>query len=149
MKRWAGLAIATAILLAGCGGADEAAPSASASASGVAAAGELLEAQRLTVLDQPVQYPKKKPAEISSSLVQLEPGQESGWRKHKVPTFVHVLEGSISVEYDAGVTQEYSAGTSFMQAVDVWYDMSNKGESTARLLVVTMGAKGIKSTLER
>lgn len=103
----------------------------------------------MTVLDQPVQYPKRKPAEISSSILQLEPGQESGWRKHRAPVYAYVLEGTITVEYDAGVTSEFSAGKAFLQAVDVWYDISNKGEDTARVLTVVMGAKGVKGTQER
>ena len=71
----------------------------------------LLEAQALTVLDQPITYPKKKPAQVSSYIIQLEPGQETGWHRHKVPLYVYVLEGTVTVEYDAGVTKEFTAGT--------------------------------------
>ena len=145
------LAMTTVLAVSACGGSDEAAPvsSASGSASASTAAAGVLEQERLTILDQPIQYPKKKPAEITSSILQLEPGQESGWRKNRVPTFTYVIEGSVDIEYDAGVTQTYDAGSTFIQAVDVWHNISNEGEATARILTVNMGAKGIKSTLER
>lgn len=109
----------------------------------------LLDAQRLTALDQPITYPRKGAAEVTSTFVTLEPGQETGWRKHKVPVFVHVLEGTLSVEYDAGVTKQYGAGSTFMQAQGVWYDASNASDIPVRMLTVYFGAKGVKNTVER
>jgi quercetin dioxygenase-like cupin family protein len=146
-------AIALAVaLLAGCGGGSDA-PSAAASASGSVAgsAGQevLLDMQELTVLDQPIAYPKKTPAQVSSSIIQLEPGQETGWNKHRVPMYAYVLEGTLSVEYDAGVTKEYPAGTALMEAQNVWHNGTNKGDVPVRLLVVFMGAKGAKNTVEK
>ncbi len=150
MRLLAAGALVGALVLTGCGGGDSSASgSASATPSAEGGGVSLLEQQRTTVLDQPVQYPKKRPAEITSATVLLEPGQESGWRKHGAPTYVYVMEGTITVEYDAGVTQEFSAGTSFMQAVGVWHNISNKGSDAARFLTVTMGAKGIKPVVER
>ena len=75
---------ATALLslgLAACGGDDEALPEGEASTLEEVAALEgaavLMDAQALTALDQPIEYPKKKKAQISSELEVLEPGQES------------------------------------------------------------------------
>lgn len=109
----------------------------------------LLEAQQLTTLDQPIAYPKKGPAEVTSYVVTLEPGQETGWHKHRVPVFVHVLEGAVTVEYDAGVVKEYPAGSTYMEAQGVWHNGTNKGDDTARILTVYFGAKGAKNTVER
>ena len=146
-------ALALVMVLAGCGGGsdEEAAASAAPAGSAAATPGQevLLDAQQLTVLDQQIVYPKKKPARVSSSIVQLEPGQETGWQKHNTPMFAYVLEGTVSVEYDAGVTKEFSAGTALMEAVDVWYNAVNKGEQPVRILVVSMGAKGAKDTVQR
>lgn len=103
----------------------------------------------MTALDQPVAYPKKKQAQISSAIEVLEPGQESGWRKYRVPVYVHVLEGTMSIEYDAGVVKEFPAGTSFLEARGIWHNISNKGEDRVRFLTVTMGAKGVTSMDER
>ena len=141
------------LLLAGCG-SDGAEPSASTSGTASASAAEagrevLLEAQQLTVLDQPITYPKKKPAQVSSYITQLEPGQETGWHKHKVPLYAYVLEGVISVEYDAGVTKEYPAGTALMEAEDVWHNGTNTGDGPVRILTVYLGAEGAKNSVER
>ena len=149
-------AVAFALLLTGCGGgSDEPDPAASTAASsaaeqaGLAGREVLLEGQQLTVLDQPVTYPKKQPAQVSSYVVTLEPGQETGWHKHKTPLFVYVLEGTLTVEYDAGVTKEFAAGTAYLEADDVWHNVTNMGSDTVRTLDVSMGAKGAKDTVQR
>lgn len=146
-------AVAVTALLAACGGdAEEPSASAPGSASAAAAAEGrevLLEAQELTTLDQPIAYPKKAPAQVTSYITTLEPGQETGWHRHRVPLFVYVLEGAVSVEYDAGVVKDYPAGSAFMEAEDIWHNGTNKGEDAARILTVYMGAEGAKNTVER
>lgn len=151
----AGLSLALAATLTACGGGDEGttAPAEGDVASVEVVAPEgaavLLDAQSLNALDQSIAYPKKKQAQVSSEIEVLEPGQETGWRRYRVPVYVYVLEGAVSVEYDAGVVKDFAAGTAFLQASGVWHNTSNKGDVRARLLTVTMGAKGVKSRSER
>ncbi len=145
--------VSVALLLAGCGGGAEEAPT-TAAASGSAAAPPagtevLLDAVGVTVLDQTIAYPKKKPAQVSSSIVTIEPGQETGWHRHNVPMFAYVMEGTLTVEYDAGVTKEFAPGTAFMEAQGVFHNGLNRGEDAVRVLVVFMGAKGAKNTVQR
>jgi quercetin dioxygenase-like cupin family protein len=144
--------LAALVLLTGCGGgSSDAAGSSSAAPTSTAGAitQSLLDKQQLSVLDQPITYPTKKPAQVSSAIIRLEPGQETGWQKHKAPMFAYVLEGTLTVEYDAGVVKEFPAGTAFMDAQNVWHNGTNKGNSPVRLLVVNMGAKGVKNTIDR
>lgn len=139
------------VLLAGCGGGSDAAATNPAASGSAGSAGNqvLLDKQQLTILDQPITYPKKKPAQISSSIVLLEPGQETGWHRHGTPMYAYILEGTLSVEYDAGVTKEYPAGTALMEAQGVFHNGTNKGDAPVRVLVVNMGAKGVKNSVER
>lgn len=144
-------ALAVTALLSSCGGdSGEATPTGSASAVSASEGREvLLEAQQLTTLDQPIAYPKKRPAQVTSYLVTLEPGRETGWHRHRVPLFVYVLEGSVSVEYDAGVVTVYPAGSAFMEAQGIWHNGTNTGEDAVRILTVYMGAEGARNTVER
>lgn len=142
------------LLIAGCGSGGQAAVSStpSAATAATAAAGEpdvLLDAQSLTVLDQPVRYPKKKAAQISSSILALDPGQETGWHKYRTPMYAYILEGTLTVEYDAGVTKEFAAGTALVDAMNVWLNGSNKTDAPVRVLVVNMGAAGIANSVQR
>lgn len=151
----AALALALAGTLAACGGGDEEAAPGEGDPTAVEVVGPegaaiLLDAQAINALDQRITYPKKiKKAEISSEIEVLEPGQETGWRKYRVPVYVYVLEGAISIEYDAGVVKDYAAGTAFVQAQGIWHNTSNKGDVRARMLTVTMGVKGTNSRAER
>ncbi len=140
------------MLLTACGGGSgDAAASSGVAPSGSAGGSKtsLLDKQQLTVLDQPIAYPTKKPAQVSSSVLQLEPGQETGWHRHKAPMYAYVLEGTLTVEYDAGVVKEYPTGTALMEAQGVWHNGTNKGDVPVRVLEVNLGAKGVKNTVER
>lgn len=140
----------SAFLVTACG-SDEP-PSVSApSQQSVAPGGSrlLLDGQRLTVLDQPLRYPTKGKAQVSSSIIVVEPGQETGWAKNPTPMYVYVLEGALTVEYDGGLVKEYPAGTAFLEAVGTWRNATNSATGPARILVVSMGAKGLKNTVER
>lgn len=149
------LAVTLATSLSACGGGDEEAVPGEGDPAAVEVVGPdgaaiLLDAQAINALDQRIVYPKKvKKAEISSEIEVLEPGQETGWRKYRVPVYVYVLEGAISIEYDAGVVKDYAAGTAFVQAQGIWHNISNKGDVRARMLTVTMGVKGTQSRAER
>jgi quercetin dioxygenase-like cupin family protein len=146
-----GLGLLAGALIAGCGGSsgDAAASSAAAPSTSAGNTQTLLDGQQLTVLDQSIAYPKKKPAKISSSITALEPGQETGWHKYNAPVYAYVLDGALTVEYDAGVTKEYPAGTALMQAQGVWLNAMNKGDQAVHVLVVNMGAKGVKNRVQR
>lgn len=150
--RCGAILLACAALLAGCGGGDE--PSADTAVSPSVTAEEpgpvqLLDAQEITILDQRITYPTKKPARITSDISVLEAGQETGWRRHRVPVYVYVLEGTYTVEYDAAVTRDFPAGSAFIQATKTDYNGMNKGTDPVRILTVYMGAKGIRDIVER
>ena len=132
-------------------GSDEPAVVSAPSQEAVATGGSrmLLEGQRLTVLDQPLRYPTKGKAQVSSSIIVIEPGQETGWAKNPTPMYVYVLEGALTVEYDGGIVKEYRAGTALLEAVGTWRNGTNTGTESVRMLVVSMGAKGVKNTIER
>jgi quercetin dioxygenase-like cupin family protein len=131
-------------LLGACGGSDEAASS-EEQVELVVGPTSLLEAQRLTVLDQRIRYPKRSPVEVSSEVRVIEPGQETGWRRNRVPSYVYVLEGSITMDYDNGVTREFTAGDAYMEAQGVWHNGTNKSTEPVRLLSVHLGARGLEN----
>ena len=138
-------------LVSACGGGDdtEAASSDSPTTVEVTGTQQLMIEQEITVLDQKLVYPKKGVSQVSSMITTLEPGQESGWQLHRVPVFVYVLSGTYTVEYEAGVTKEFPAGSSTMQAIKTNYNGINKGEDSVQLLTVFMGAKGKKNIVMR
>ena len=95
-----------------------------------------------TISGQKIEYPKTDKAEMASVLVEIQPGKENGRHMHSVPTYVHVLEGTLTVEFEDGSRQTFKAGSGFLEVVNTWHSAKNLGEVPVRLLVVFAGEEG-------
>ena len=90
-------------------------------ASAKASRRDLLVKARSTTLGQDIAYPHNSHAEVSSAIVTIPPGAQTGWHRHDTPLVVHVLKGDVTVEYDGGVVKTYHAGdTSYWTDVYYW-----------------------------
>jgi len=123
--------------------------SATASASSAAVpAIPLLTKQTTTVLGQPLAYPTQQPAEVSSSIITLLPGQQTGMHRHDAPMYAYILSGAVTVTYDGGITKTYRKGQAIMEAVGTVHNGVNKGDDPVRILVVNMGAQGVANSVK-
>jgi len=95
-----------------------------------------------TISGQKIEYPKTDKAEMASVLVEIQPGKENGRHMHSVPTYVHVLEGTMTVEFEDGSRQTFQAGSGFLEVVKTLHSAKNLGEVPLRLLVVFAGEEG-------
>jgi quercetin dioxygenase-like cupin family protein len=95
-----------------------------------------------TISGQKIEYPKTEKAEMASVLVEIQPGKENGRHMHSVPTYVHVLEGTMTVEFEDGSRQTFKAGNGFLEVVNTVHSAKNLGEVPLRLLVVFVGEEG-------
>jgi quercetin dioxygenase-like cupin family protein len=102
----------------------------------------------ITISGQKIEYPKTDKAEMASILVEIQPGKENGHHMHPVPTYVHVLEGTMTVEFEDGSRQTFKAGSGFLEVVNTLHSAKNLGEVPLKLLVVFAGEEG-KSNLIR
>lgn len=99
-----------------------------------------------TVLGQAVVYPTGSPAKVTSLIVTMQPGEETGWHKHDVPLFGYMLEGEITVDYEGAGTRVYRKGDSVLEAIGTPHNGRNTGAGPARILAVFMGAVGVPDT---
>ena len=95
-----------------------------------------------TIGGQKIEYPKTDKAEMASVLIEIQPGKESGRHLHPVPTYVHVLEGTLTIEFEDGSRQTFQAGSGFLEVVNTWHNGKNLGELPLRFLVVFAGEEG-------
>tara|TARA_Y100000589_G_C27128481_1_gene619569 strand:- start:590 stop:1042 length:453 start_codon:yes stop_codon:yes gene_type:complete len=112
----------------------------------------LLNAQRLNVLEQPIIYPTQQPAEVTSVISVLQPGQETGWHKHMVPLHSYVMEGTCTLEFETDgevQTRTFSKGDTWVGAADIWHNASNRTDQPAVVFVVFMGAEGLENIVFR
>jgi quercetin dioxygenase-like cupin family protein len=132
MIRRAFLAALAALLIAGV-----------ASAQDNAIETETLLQTGTTVVDQPIAaYPDGTP-EVTSLILTIAPGGETGWHTHPVPLFVHVLEGEVTVDYGAKGVNTYSTGTTFMEAMDWPHNGMNRTDAPVRIFTVYIGEEGV------
>src|SRR5437870_1062314 len=89
-----------------------------------------------TATGQKLEYPTTNKAEIESLLVEIAPGGESVRHMHPVPTYLYILEGTLTVEMDDGSRREYQAGTGFLESMNMWHKGKNSGQSSVKILVL-------------
>lgn len=100
-----------------------------------------------TILGQPLIYPKGTAARVTSAIVTLPIGVETGWHRHEVPVFGYVLRGELTVTYKGKGERAYRAGDAFMEAVGTSHNGRNTGKEPMDILVVFIGAEGARNTV--
>lgn len=98
------------------------------------------------ILGQPVAYPAG-PLLITSAIVTIPPGGETGWHLHEVPLFVYVLEGVVTVDYGEKGVRTYQPGTGFIEAMNWAHNGRNEGTVPVKIMAVYMGG-GDKANTE-
>ena len=81
----------------------------------------LLDKNSRTVLEEPFSYPSTTSPQVSSSIVTLGPGAETGWHLHEAPMYAYILDGTLEVTYEVDgsqVTKTYTKGEAIMEGLD-------------------------------
>ncbi len=95
-----------------------------------------------TVIGQEIQFPLFR-NQITALLVEIAPGGETGRHQHPAPTFVYILEGTVTIAHEGGHPQVvYTAGQAFLESVNTWHNGRNLGTTPLKLLVVFSGEEG-------
>jgi quercetin dioxygenase-like cupin family protein len=93
------------------------------------------------VLGVPLSYPDGSP-KVTAAIVTIPPGGQTGWHRHEVPLFAHILEGELTVDYGEKGTKTYRAGDSVLEAMNWPHNGTNTGRVPMKLLAVYMGGGG-------
>lgn len=101
-----------------------------------------------TVMDEEIAYPATGKAHVNALIVVLGPGEKTVLHKHGVPTFIHILEGEVTVDYQGRGTRTYRQGESFLEAMDVIHAGKNTGTMPVKILAVYMGAEGATDVIK-
>lgn len=101
-----------------------------------------------SVMDEEIAYPPGK-AHVNALIVVLAPGETTVVHKHGVPTFIHILEGEVTVDYAGRGKRTYRQGESFLEAMDVDHAGTNTGTVPVKILAVYMGADGAKDVIKK
>jgi hypothetical protein len=94
------------------------------------------------------------PIFLTGSTVELEPGGETGRMQFRVPTYIYVIEGVLTTEYEAGPVgikgaQYHAAGQSYMDNGGWWHAAFNRSDKPVRYLMLHLGYPGRPDPIQR
>ena len=96
------------------------------------------------------------PIFVTGGTVELEPGGQTGRQEFRVPTYVYVIEGILTTEYEAGPigikgTQYHAAGQSFMDngGVGWWHNQVNRSNKPVKYLMLHLGYPGRPDPIQK
>ena len=87
------------------------------------------------------------PLLVTGATVDLEPGGQNGKQQFRVPTYIYIVEGVLTTDYDAGPggtqgIQYHAAGQSFMDHGGWWHNHMNKSPKPVKYLMLHLGYPG-------
>ncbi|MFQ5828139.1 MAG: hypothetical protein ACE5JD_03155 [Candidatus Methylomirabilia bacterium] len=88
---------------------------------------------------------------VSGSTVELAGGGQTGREKFLVPTFIYVIEGILTTEFDPGPVARggihyFAAGQSHMETTGLWHNFKNASPTKpVKYLLVHVGYPGAKT----
>ncbi|MCR4269189.1 cupin domain-containing protein [Nitratireductor sp. ZSWI3] len=95
-----------------------------------------------TVLGQQILYPVGQ-AKITTLIVTLQPGEETGRHLHAVPIVGYILEGEVAITYEGEEEKVFRAGDGFVEAVHSWHNGRAVGDKPVRILAVFLGSENV------
>jgi quercetin dioxygenase-like cupin family protein len=100
-----------------------------------------------TIMDEPIVYPTSAPAKLTTAIIAMPPGAETGWHTHGIPLTGLLLEGELTVDYGEKGKRTYKQGDSLAEAINVPHNGKNTGTGIMRLFVVFIGAEGLPTSI--
>jgi len=98
-------------------------------------------------IGQPIAYPRDGTPEISALLIEMAPGEETGWHSHPVPLVGYIMSGELTVYQITGEKRVVSVGQNSLESVGVVHNGVNEGSVPCKMIVFVLGLKGVPFTV--
>jgi quercetin dioxygenase-like cupin family protein len=94
------------------------------------------------------------PIVLTGQIVTIEPGGQTGRQRHSVPSYVYVLEGTLTTNSMGGPVgvagvQYHAEGQSYMDAVGVWHNHTNTGQTPVKYLLLLISTPGASDLTQK
>ena len=94
------------------------------------------------------------PIVLTGQVVTIEPGGQTGRQRHTVPSYVYVLEGTLTTNSMGGPVgvagvQYHSEGQSYMDAPGVWHNHTNTGSTPVKYLLLLISTPGASDLTQK
>jgi len=97
---------------------------------------------------QPIVYPRDGTPEVTALLIEMAPGEETGWHQHPVPLLGYILSGELTVRQVTGETRVVRAGEVSLESVDVVHNGINADTVPLKMIVFVAGLKDLPFTIK-
>ena len=91
-------------------------------------------------------YPEGQ-AEMTALLVEIAPGESTGWHQHPVPSFGFLLEGTLEVTLMDGRIKRMEPGEALSEVTDTMHIGRAVSKTPAKIVVFYAGAVGKALTI--
>jgi len=91
-----------------------------------------------TTIGQDISYPSGSPL-ITSKIVTIPVGAETGPHIHEYPMFAYIMEGEVTVDYGEQGIKTFVKGESIVEAINYTHNGKNNGSEPTEILVVLIG----------
>ena len=92
-------------------------------------------------------YPQGQ-AELTALLVEIAPGESTGWHQHPVPSFAFLLEGSLEITLKDGRVKRMQPGEALSEVTDTMHIGRAVSKTPVRIVVFYAGAIGKALTFD-
>lgn len=94
------------------------------------------------------------PVALTGATVTLDPNGQTGRQQFRVPTYIYVIEGVLTTDYEAGPVgikgaQYHAAGQSFMDNGGWWHNHANRTDKPVKYLMLHIGYPGQPAPVQR
>jgi quercetin dioxygenase-like cupin family protein len=91
------------------------------------------------------------PIIMTGQVVEIAPGGQTGRERTLVPSFLYVLEGTLTTNTEGGPigvggVQYHAAGQSYSEPVGLWHNNSNTGQTPVKYLLLLISTPGGAAT---
>ena len=99
-------------------------------------------------LGQAIVYPINGRPEVTALLVEMAPGEETGWHQHPVPLLGYLLAGELTVYQISGEKRVVRAGEVSLESVNVIHNGVNESAVPLKMIVFVVGLQDVPFTVE-
>lgn len=86
-------------------------------------------------------YPQGQ-AELTALLVEIAPGESTGWHQHPVPSFAFLLEGTLEIALKDGRVKRMQPGEALSEVTDTMHIGRALSKTPVKIVVFYAGAIG-------
>ena len=97
---------------------------------------------------QPIAWPRDSTSEVTVLIIEMAPGEETGWHRHPVPLLGYLLAGELTVYQITGEKRVVRAGEVSLESVGVIHNGINEGATPLKMIVFVAGLKDVPFTVE-